>query len=323
MDWAETRDRFDEVVEDNGVKVLIDPKAVLFLLGTEMDYQVDKLTRSSCSTTPTRRAPAAAARASSSRPAPQEKLEARRREAELPDEPWVGGRARLLVRRAGPRAVVQETTPSTPRSAAASARSTTAFAAATVVGPGCDLGRTRLSPASSCSTSSPQYVPRHAARIRDRCPGVGAGAAGRRPGPRPGLDARAAPVLYLPFEHSENAADQATLGRACSRRSATPSGPASPSAISEIIARFGRFPHRNAIWARLDAGGAGVPERAQQLRSEWRTVAESKPAEVRSCITRPPVTASDSYIAHLEECLAGLWASFGSRRMFGGARHLR
>ncbi|MDR3485390.1 MAG: iron-sulfur cluster assembly accessory protein [Bradyrhizobium sp.] len=33
----------DEVVEDKGVKILVDPKAVLFLLGTEMDYKVDKM----------------------------------------------------------------------------------------------------------------------------------------------------------------------------------------------------------------------------------------------------------------------------------------
>jgi len=33
----------DEVVEDKGVKILVDPKAVLFLLGTEMDYKSDKL----------------------------------------------------------------------------------------------------------------------------------------------------------------------------------------------------------------------------------------------------------------------------------------
>ena len=33
----------DEVVEDRGVKMLIDPKAVLFLLGTEMDYKADKM----------------------------------------------------------------------------------------------------------------------------------------------------------------------------------------------------------------------------------------------------------------------------------------
>src|ERR1700751_205907 len=33
----------DEVVEDKGVKILVDPKAVLFLLGTVMDYKVDKM----------------------------------------------------------------------------------------------------------------------------------------------------------------------------------------------------------------------------------------------------------------------------------------
>ena len=30
--------RFDEVVEDKGVKIFIDPKAILFLIGTEMDF---------------------------------------------------------------------------------------------------------------------------------------------------------------------------------------------------------------------------------------------------------------------------------------------
>jgi iron-sulfur cluster assembly protein len=33
----------DEVIEDKGVKILVDPKAVLFLLGTEMDYKADKM----------------------------------------------------------------------------------------------------------------------------------------------------------------------------------------------------------------------------------------------------------------------------------------
>ncbi len=33
----------DEVVEDKGVKILVDPKAILFLLGTEMDFKVDKM----------------------------------------------------------------------------------------------------------------------------------------------------------------------------------------------------------------------------------------------------------------------------------------
>ena len=39
MEYAESINPLDEVVEDKGVKVLIDPKAVLFLLGTEMDFQ--------------------------------------------------------------------------------------------------------------------------------------------------------------------------------------------------------------------------------------------------------------------------------------------
>jgi iron-sulfur cluster assembly protein len=43
MDYAEKIDPLDEVVEDKGVRILIDPKAVLFLLGTEMDYKIDKL----------------------------------------------------------------------------------------------------------------------------------------------------------------------------------------------------------------------------------------------------------------------------------------
>ena len=43
MEYADAVKTTDEVVEDKGVKILIDPKAVLFLLGTEMDYKTDKL----------------------------------------------------------------------------------------------------------------------------------------------------------------------------------------------------------------------------------------------------------------------------------------
>ncbi len=43
MEYAEAPAKFDEIVEDKGVRLLIDPKAVLFLLGTEMDFKVDKL----------------------------------------------------------------------------------------------------------------------------------------------------------------------------------------------------------------------------------------------------------------------------------------
>ena len=43
MELAETAAPTDEVVEDKGVKLLIDPKAVLFLLGAQMDFKVDRL----------------------------------------------------------------------------------------------------------------------------------------------------------------------------------------------------------------------------------------------------------------------------------------
>ncbi len=43
MDWVGEAQPHDEVVEHNGARVLIDAKAVMYLLGSEMDYQVDKL----------------------------------------------------------------------------------------------------------------------------------------------------------------------------------------------------------------------------------------------------------------------------------------
>jgi iron-sulfur cluster assembly protein len=43
MDYAEAPQPFEEVVEDQGVKVFIDPKAIMFLIGTEMDFVREKL----------------------------------------------------------------------------------------------------------------------------------------------------------------------------------------------------------------------------------------------------------------------------------------
>ena len=42
VEYADGVDPRDEVIEDKGVKVLVDPKAVLFLLGSEMDVKTDK-----------------------------------------------------------------------------------------------------------------------------------------------------------------------------------------------------------------------------------------------------------------------------------------
>ena len=46
MELADEVSALDEVVEDKGVKLLVDPKAVLFLLGAEMDFAVDRLSAS-------------------------------------------------------------------------------------------------------------------------------------------------------------------------------------------------------------------------------------------------------------------------------------
>jgi iron-sulfur cluster assembly protein len=43
LSWADTVARFDEVVEQDGARVIIDPAAVLYLLGTQMDWKVDKM----------------------------------------------------------------------------------------------------------------------------------------------------------------------------------------------------------------------------------------------------------------------------------------
>ncbi len=43
LEYADEKGKFDEVVQDKGITVLIDPKASMFIIGTEMDYVEDKL----------------------------------------------------------------------------------------------------------------------------------------------------------------------------------------------------------------------------------------------------------------------------------------
>ena len=42
MEYAKKTNPSDEIIEDKGVKVLIDPKAIMYLLGTEMDYKKEE-----------------------------------------------------------------------------------------------------------------------------------------------------------------------------------------------------------------------------------------------------------------------------------------
>jgi iron-sulfur cluster assembly protein len=43
LEYAEAANPLDEVVEDKGVTILVEPKAVLFLIGTVIDYDVSRL----------------------------------------------------------------------------------------------------------------------------------------------------------------------------------------------------------------------------------------------------------------------------------------
>jgi len=43
MDYAKEQNPGDEIIEDKGVTILVDPRAILFLLGTVMDFKTEKL----------------------------------------------------------------------------------------------------------------------------------------------------------------------------------------------------------------------------------------------------------------------------------------
>jgi iron-sulfur cluster assembly protein len=78
LDWAGAQQRFDEVVEHNGARVLIDPKAVMYLLGTEMDYKTDKLSAQFVFTNPNQTGSCGCGESVNLAPVGKEKLEALR-----------------------------------------------------------------------------------------------------------------------------------------------------------------------------------------------------------------------------------------------------
>jgi iron-sulfur cluster assembly accessory protein len=43
VEYADEKKKFEDIVEDKGVTIFVDPTAVMFLIGTEMDYKEDKL----------------------------------------------------------------------------------------------------------------------------------------------------------------------------------------------------------------------------------------------------------------------------------------
>jgi len=78
MDWAAEQKPFDEVVEQEGARVLIDPKAVMYLLGTEMDYKTDKLSSQFVFTNPNQTGSCGCGESVSLTPAAETSLEAAR-----------------------------------------------------------------------------------------------------------------------------------------------------------------------------------------------------------------------------------------------------
>jgi iron-sulfur cluster assembly protein len=78
MEWAAEQKPFDDVVEQHGVKVLIDAKAVMYLLGSEMDYKTDKLSAQFVFTNPNQTGSCGCGESVNLTPVAPEKLESLR-----------------------------------------------------------------------------------------------------------------------------------------------------------------------------------------------------------------------------------------------------
>ncbi len=76
MAWAEAVSKFDEIVDLDGARVIIDPQAVLYLLGTEMDWKVDKLSSQFVFNNPNQKSACGCGESVNLMPASKEKLEA-------------------------------------------------------------------------------------------------------------------------------------------------------------------------------------------------------------------------------------------------------
>ena len=77
MEYADAVKPTDEVVEDKGVKIMVDPKAVLFLLGTEMDYKTEKLSAQFVFNNPNQTSACGCGESVALTPASEDTLEAR------------------------------------------------------------------------------------------------------------------------------------------------------------------------------------------------------------------------------------------------------
>ncbi len=76
MTWATELQKFDEVVEVDGARVIVDPQAVLYLLGTEMDFKTDKLSSTFVFNNPNQKSACGCGESVNLEPVAQAKLDA-------------------------------------------------------------------------------------------------------------------------------------------------------------------------------------------------------------------------------------------------------
>lgn len=76
VDYAIEIGKFDDVVEDKGVKVVVDPMAIMYLIGTEMDYKVDKLSAQFVFNNPNQTSACGCGESVELKPAGEDRLEA-------------------------------------------------------------------------------------------------------------------------------------------------------------------------------------------------------------------------------------------------------
>jgi iron-sulfur cluster assembly protein len=76
MEWASERKPYDEVIEFDGARVLVDPKAVMYLLGSEMDYVTERLSSQFVFSNPNQTSACGCGESVNLAPASKDKLEA-------------------------------------------------------------------------------------------------------------------------------------------------------------------------------------------------------------------------------------------------------
>ena len=252
MAMADEKGPHDEVVEQDGAVLLIEPSAIMYLLGTEMDYKTDKLASQFVFNNPNQRARAAAARASTWCPPRTRSVLPTTNDplmtAPAPEPAWVGDVLAFWFTELDRKAWFV-------RDAAVDEKIRARFGPLIGELASRPVEEALASPERALATvialdQFPRNVFRGTARAfaTDALALAVAKAAIDR-----GLDSQVPAerrvFLYLPFEHSEALADQ---DRSVELTAALGDEEYARYAVlhRDVIKRFGRFPHRNVMLGR-------------------------------------------------------------------------